>query len=221
MGFGPGDRLIAPQLHQARDLFPLHRLDARLGAGLRLGDARLAQQGHLLRTPQGIEVIDVIVDRCDLQAVEFEAQPAEVVVRLLHQGAGEGFGIGVHLFGGEGGEHPAQVALQGHPGQLAHLLGAAVEQALDGGMHHRLMAGDLDVRHRRDADPDAGGGEGLGDGDGNVEVAEVEGAHLLEQGHQQGAAALEQAVAAGAGQAVDHQRLVGLADRQQAVQPAT
>ena len=189
-----------------------------LGLAAGLGDERVAADRGGALAAHGVEVADLVADVLDLQGVEDEAQLAEVVLGLGGEALGEGLLVGVDLLGGHGGEHAAEVALEGLAGGLHDLLAAAAEEALEGVVEQGLLAGDLDVGEALDVERDAALGVGVLDLDLDDHVGQVHAVDGLEQRDADRPAAADDAVAVDlavlrlAPAAREDQDLVGLAD---------
>ena len=144
---------------------------------------------------------------------------------LLQQRVGEAGLVLVHLLGRELGEHAAQVALQrllGDPHDLRELL---AQEALDGVVQQRILAGQLHVGHPVHVEGDAALGVGSLHLDVDGDVRQLHAVDDLEERHAQRAAAARHAVADlplahPAHPAGEDQRLVGSADVKQAAHEA-
>ena len=160
-----------------------------------LRDGGVHPHSRALDAADRVQVAHVVRDVLDLQGVEHEAHAVEVVLRLLQQGVREARLVLVDLFGGELGEHAAQVALEGLLGDAHELLAGLAQEALDRVVEEGLLARQRDVGHPVHVQGDATLGVGAAHLDVDGDVREIDAVDELEEGHAQGAPAAHHAVA--------------------------
>ncbi len=167
-----------------------------------------------------VEVPGVVGHVLDLQGVELEPEGAQVLVRLLDEALCELEPVLVDLFRGEGGQHAAQVALEGLLGDLVDLVHVLLEEALHRVAEDGLGGGDLHVGDRVDLERDAAGGVGVLHRQGERDGLEAHPRGPLHDGDAQGPSAADHPVAhlAPVGHpappAREDDHLVGLADQE-------
>ncbi len=178
-------------------------------AGVGLGDVGLLLGAGGLGPAEILQVGALGGDVLDLEGVQDEALAGEAGLGLLRDLPGEGGPVADDVLD----RHPADDGPQ-RAGQ--HLLGEAddavllLEETLGRGADGVLVAADLDDRDAFEIGLDAAQGDRSADGDGDVPAGQVEGVALLDEGHDEHAAADHDLLAAGVGEDLSGGRIGGL-----------
>ena len=161
---------------------------------LRLGDPRRLEQLGSLPAADRVEVPLVVGDVLDLEVVELEAEPREVVIRLVQERTGELLAVLIDLLGRQRREHATQVAFKRLARDLHDLLARHRQEALDRVRELHGLARDLDVRDTLNVERDATARVRALNAQLDHHVREVHPIDDLDQRDAQTAAALDDAI---------------------------
>ena len=115
------------------------------GGGLDLADLGVLVDQRAAHPAHRGQIAHVIADVLNLQVVQHQPQPLQVLVRLFDELLLKDRLLLVDLLGRKLGDDATQVAFQRVFGDAHDAFARIAQEALDGVVQQRLFAGDLDV----------------------------------------------------------------------------
>ena len=184
----------------------LGRLDGRVAGGVGLGDGRvtlglgLTLDGVALDlggagAAQRLQVLLVVADVLDDKGHDLQAHVGQVAARDLQHLLGKGVPVLVDLFDGQHAQDGAQVTGQRLVGDVDDAVRPLGQELLGGGIDGGVLAPDLDLGHAVDVDRHALDGVDAADLDLDGQDLHREDVDPLQDGDDEGAAALDHAEA--------------------------
>ena len=174
----------------------LRGLDHRVAVGFGLGDLGVAFDLGDAGFAEGIEVALAVADVADGEADDAQAHVGHVAGGDFLHLRGEGVAVLVDVLDGHRAQDGAQMAFQGLHGDVLDFVGALAQELLGGGGDGDVVTLDLDLRHAIHAHRHAFAGVDLGRLHIDGQQLERQDVHFLDDRHDEGAAALDDAEAA-------------------------